>query len=143
MILEHDLLIQAPRTLVWGVTLDVEHWPLWNPNVKSARWLERVPGNVGSRAEIRQPGMGAVVWTITEFEAGERFTWRGRASGLAMAATHVLSREGDATRNRLRLEISGWVAWLFAPFVRRAVATALERENEGLRARCETGETIS
>ena len=48
-----------------------------------------------------------------------------------------MSPHDGGTRSVLHLEMSGPVAALLAPFVRRSVRRALERENSGLKARCE------
>ena len=55
MHLEHSLEILAPAELVWAVTIDVERWSDWNPNIKSVERLESGPIGLGSTARIVQP----------------------------------------------------------------------------------------
>ncbi len=137
MKVEHETRIDAPRPLVWSVTVDVERWPDWTPTVTDVARTGEGPFGVGSVARIRQPGLPAADWCVTSLVEGERFTWETRVRGLHMVATHELESSGTGTRNVLRVEFHGPVATLFWPLIRMSVRKALERENAGLKARCE------
>lgn len=79
----------------------------------------------------------ASAWTVTEFVRGKRFVWETRRLGLRMSASHEVMAERVGTANRLRVEMSGVLAVLLGPVLRRAVGRALSAENEGLKGRCE------
>lgn len=138
MTIEDTIHIEAPSDVVWAVTEDIERWPEWTPTVTAARRLDDGPFGLGSIARIKQPGQPASDWTVTEYVAGDRFTWETRRTGLRMAASHRVQRDGSGTSNTLRIEASGVLAVVLWPVLRAAIRRALMQENRGLKARCET-----
>lgn len=54
-----------------------------------------------------------------------------------LIATHELSNRETGTQSVLRLEMSGVVARLLWPLMRFSARRSLERENAGLKAKCE------
>jgi hypothetical protein len=76
-------------------------------------------------------------WVVTGIIPGERFKWESRILGMRMIATHELSTRETATQSVLRLEMSGIVARLLWPLMRFSAKRSLERENAGLKAKCE------
>lgn len=157
MKLEHQIKIDAPPEVVWRVSIDIERMPELTPTMESVERLDDGPLGVGSKALIKQPGMPKAEWQVTAMTEGESFTWETRVRGIGMIATHELvpigasgSASGSAsgiasecasaevgTLNTLRVEMSGVVAALLWPFVRRSVRKALEQENAGIKAACE------
>lgn len=137
MQLQNTVEIIAAPEVVWKVTEDVERWPEWSPTVTAISCLDQGPFDVGSRARIKQSGLPAAVWTVSALARGKGFTWGTRVRGIRMVATHEIHPAGDGSRSVLRIEMSGFVARLLAPLLRRSAARALMRENHGLKARCE------
>ena len=133
---DDEILIPAAPAEVWSATTDVERWPEWTPTVTRVRRLDAGPLAVGSAAEIRQPAMPPVIWTVTELAPPRRFVWEGRLRGLRMVATHELASDPHGTRSRLSIELTGPLARLLGPLLRWSVGRALRRENQGLRTRC-------
>jgi len=68
--------IDAPPARVWDILVDVGRWPDWTDSMSHIELLDAPELAQGSRARIRQPRLPAAVWTVTEFEAGRRFTWQ-------------------------------------------------------------------
>jgi len=134
---EHRLQIDAPPSLVWNVTIDVERWSEWSPTVLSVKRVDEGPFGIGSSALIRQPGLPETAWIVSEFTRGERFTWQTRVRGMRMIGTHELTPVGGGTASVLRLEVHGLAAALLWPLIRIAAHKSLEQENLGLKARCE------
>ncbi len=137
MLLEHSIQIDAPPSVVWRVTEDVESWPQWTPTVESIARVDSGPLEVGSTARIKQPGLPSTDWVVTELTHGERFAWQSRVRGIRLKAIHEITAIGAGTQVVLRLEVSGAVAVLLWPVIRSAALRALEQENAGLKARCE------
>ena len=106
--------------------------------MESVTRVDAGPFDVGSSARIKQPGLPDAVWSVTQLVRGASFTWTTRVRGIRMRATHELSRAEGGTRCVVRVEMAGLVALLLAPFARGSVRRALERENAGLKARCES-----
>jgi len=134
---ENTIFIAAPRSVVWDVTIDVEGWPQWAPTFSSVKRLDDGPFDVGSSALIKQPGLPAAKWVVTSLTRGERFSWESRIQGIHMVGTHELTTQHTGTHSMLRVELRGLVAFLLWPVICIAVKRSLERENAGLKARCE------
>lgn len=137
MMLHNVMDIDAPRNVVWSVTIDIERWPQWTPTVKSVKRLDEGPFACGSAALIQQPGLPKAKWVVTELISGERFTWESRILGMRIVATHALSTKETATQSVLRVGMSGIVARLLWPVMSFFARRSLERENLGLKAKCE------
>ena len=136
MTVENTLHIDAAPEVVWAVTADVDRWPEWLPTVSSVRRLDTSPFGLGSKALVKQPAQAEAEWVVTDFVAGERFTWQTQRAGLQMVATHELRPEGPGTSNVLRVEASGVLATLFSPVLRPLFRRALAEENRSLKKRC-------
>lgn len=137
MRIEDSIDIDAPPEAVWSVTADLERWPEWTPTVNAVTRLDGGRLAVGSAARLQQPGLPEAEWVVTEVSAGRRFTWQTRVRGIGMVATHLIEPRGAATRNVLRIELSGLVAFTLWPLIRSRLREALRQENAGLKRRCE------
>lgn len=137
MQVENLILIDAPKSIVWKTSIDVKNWPRWSPTCDSIQRLEDGPFEVGSRAQIKQPGLPEAVWVVTSLQSEESFTWETKVRGMRMIATHELAAAQEGTESLLRLEVKGVVARLLWPLIRVSIKRSLERENAGLKAECE------
>jgi len=135
--MERELHIDAPPSIVWSVTTDVERWPDWTPTVQSVKFLGEEPFGLESVVRIKQPGLPEADWRVTALLPGEHMTWQTRVRGMRMVATHRLTPSGTGTMNRLIIEMSGIPVWLLWPLLRLSVGRALRQENAGLKAKCE------
>lgn len=138
MKIENTIVIAAPRSVVWNVTIDVEGWPQLSPTFTSVKRLNDGPFDVGSSALIKQPGLPAAKWVVTSLAQGEGFTWEGRVRGIHLIATHELTTHQRGTQNVLRVEMRGLVALLVWPLICHPARRSLERENACLKAKCES-----
>lgn len=137
MKLENQKHIEAPPSVVWSITEDVERWPEWTPTVSRITRLDTGPFDVGSTARIKQPGFPETEWRVTALTKGEGFTWETRNFGIRTIATHELLPSGTDTTSLLRIEMSGITLRILSLLIRPAVRKALEQENTGLKAACE------
>ena len=137
MMLENVICIDAPQSVVWTVTMDIERWAQWTPTVTRVKRLDSGPLTRGSAALIKQPGLPEAKWVVTALIPGERFTWETRIRGIRMIATHELSTQETKTQSLLRVEMSGIMARLLWPLIGFSTRRSLERENISLKAKCE------
>jgi hypothetical protein len=137
MMLENQKHIDAPQSIVWSVTENIQRWPQWTPTVENVKRLDDEPFGVGSTALIKQPGLPEAEWRVTELTKGEGFTWEARILGIRTVATHELAPVGTGTRSILRIEMFGIAAALLWPLIRASAQKSLEQENAGLKAECE------
>lgn len=129
--------IDAPPTIVWQITCDVERWPEWTPTVTSVRLLGQDALQLGSVALIKQPMQPESKWVVVEFAAPRRFAWETRRRGLHMTGIHELSPLPAGTQSTLAVEASGLLARLLWPLLRPVMSRAIATENRSLKARCE------
>ena len=73
--------IEAPADLVWSVYSNVVGWPAWTESVTSVELSPPGPLAVGSRAQIKQPRLPRVEWTVTALETGREWVWENKAPG--------------------------------------------------------------
>jgi uncharacterized membrane protein len=125
--------IDAPIDQVWALQIDHEHWPEYLPNFSKV--VPRQPGapfGLGSSADITQPALGTVTWTVDQFEdAPERkcYSWSGSSRGTRYTGRHeVESRLGGRTQLTLTIIAEGGLAAWLAPLVKGRIRKGLEAE---------------
>jgi len=85
---------------------------------------------VGSRFEVRQPGLPKAVWEVTDWQQGRSFTWVSTSPGIRSTAVHSVQRDGDGSRLDLSLEWSGPLARLLELLIGRKARGMVETEAE-------------
>jgi uncharacterized membrane protein len=134
---ERHVRIDAPAGRIWEVLSDLERWPEWSASMESVRLLGEGPARRGSLVCIKQPGLAAHTWKISDWRPGEGFTWVASGLGLRSIALHSIDDLGSGCVVRLQLQMDGWMAGIAARLYGRLIARAIRMEAEGLRARCE------
>ncbi len=129
--------IAAEPEVVWGLTVDVEGLPRVTPTISAAERLDEGPLHAGSQARLRQPGMPAVVWTVTEIDEPRRFVWQATVLGVTMEARHLLEPIDTGTRQTLQLVLSGRLAGVLATVGGARLRAAIAAENAGFREKAE------
>jgi hypothetical protein len=119
----------APDRL-WSLAGDVERWGDRLPTVDRVRALGSGPMGVGSRFEVRQPGLPKAVWEVTDWQPGRSFTWVSTSPGIRSSAVHSVQRDGDGSRLDLSLEWSGPLARLLELLIGRRARGMVETEAE-------------
>ena len=140
MLIENKLEIYAPQDRIWQATIDIESWPKWSPAMETIKREDTGEFKSGSSALIKQKGMPETRWTVTEINAGNSFTWKGKALGINMTATHTLTPGEGAVTSLLRIEMEGLLITLLGPFMKLLVSKSLKEENQGLKQFCEINE---
>lgn len=135
---ENSLLIDAPASTVWDLTVDVARWPAFVPTMRRVEPLDPTPLSVGGRARVKQPMQPAGVWTVTALEPGRRFAWQSNRGAMTWTAEHEITEADDGgCRNTLRFEATGRGAGLFALLLGAAVRRAIDTENDSYRKEAE------
>jgi uncharacterized protein YndB with AHSA1/START domain len=137
-----EIEIDASPARVWAVLVDVERWPEWMASYTSVEWLGEGPLRVGSAARVRQPGLSAATYTVTELVAGVEFTWSSTTAGVRTTGRHVVRPRPDGRAAlALSIEQSGVLAGPVGLLLGRKIRRFLTIESEGLRAAAETAST--
>jgi hypothetical protein len=115
---------------LWSFAGDVERWGDRLPTVDSVRPLGSGPIGVGSRFEVRQPGLPKAVWEVTDWQPGRSFTWVSTSPGIRSTAVHSVHADGDGSRLDLSLEWSGPLARALGLLIGRKARGMVETEAE-------------
>jgi carbon monoxide dehydrogenase subunit G len=115
---------------LWSLASDVERWGDRLPTVDSVRPLGSGRTGVGSRFEVRQPGLPKAVWEVTDWQEGRSFTWVSVSPGIKSTAVHTVHDDGDGSRLDLSLEWSGRLAWALERLIGRKARGMVETEAE-------------
>jgi Polyketide cyclase / dehydrase and lipid transport len=134
---ENTVLIDAPASGVWDLTIDVATWPSFTPTMQRVERLDAGPMRIGSSARIKQPGQTPAVWTVTRVEPERELTWQTRRMGLTMVGSHTLTTVGTQCRNTLSIDVAGRGSRLFALVIGWLVRRSLAVENAGFKAQAE------
>ncbi|WP_166135431.1 SRPBCC family protein [Nocardioides ochotonae] len=125
--------IDAPVATVWEVLSDVERMPQWTPSMRSVRILAGDGLAIGTAAEIRQPGMPVMTWTVDQLTPGQHFRWWARSAGVTTYGDHALAPTADGgTEATLAVEQAGPLAWLLGALTMRRTARYVDQELAGL-----------
>ena len=120
----------APDRL-WSLASDVERWGDRLPTVDSVRSLGSGPVAVGSRFEVRQPGLPRAVWEVTDWQRqGRSFTWVSTSPGIRSTAVHTVHGDEDGSRLELSLAWSGPLAPVLELLLGRKARGMVETEAE-------------
>jgi uncharacterized membrane protein len=96
---------------LWAVLVDVERWPEWVEAYEDVRRDEAGPLRLGATARVKQRGLAAGTWTVTELEEGRVFAWESRQPGVRILGRHIVTEEpAGGTRLTLQLEQDGWLS---------------------------------
>jgi uncharacterized membrane protein len=138
MITEDSIEIDAPAPLVWDVFSDVERWPEWTASVSSLVGRDGAHLAVGRRFSIKQPGMPALVWKVTEIDPGLSWTWVQRAPGARASARHdVITLSDGRTLVRQQVDQRGVLGALVGRLMVKKTKRFLQLEARGLKTRAE------
>ena len=132
--------VKASPQELWAVLTDVTRWPEWTPSVQSVELLTGPVRGVGCKARIHQPKLRPAVWTVTTWEAGQRFRWASHSPGVAVIADHLITKTPSGCTVTLSLRFTGVLGTAVGLITRRL--GYLQVEAAGLKARCERASLV-
>ena len=128
--------IDAPAERVWDVMIDVERWheDAVDHEHQAARLGEL---REGSRMRIKQLKLAPAVMTVSHIEPGRSFTWKTRAPGLEVTASHSVVPAGKGSQARLTLFFDGIIGGILGRAMRNLNERYVGLEAAGLKKRSE------
>lgn len=109
------------------------------PPVTSIKPLQVGPTAVGSRFEVKQPGLAKTVFEVTDWRPGESFTWVSQQPGVRSTGVHDVRADGAGSRLDLALEFSGPLAGLVRRLVGRKAQRMVDTEAQTFTRLAEQG----
>ena len=97
----------AEPARLWAVVSEVERWRDWIDVYQEVRRAEPGPLRVGSTTRVKQRGLAAGDWTVTELDEGRMFAWESKQPGVRIVGRHTVTAEPGGSRLTLELEITG------------------------------------
>ncbi len=98
-----EIEVAAPPEIVWAVLTDVESWPSWNPDVKSAS----LEGPLTKGAQFRwKAGPGTITSTLQSVEPPRLIVWTGKTFGIKAIHVHRFEPQGETGSTIVRSEES-------------------------------------
>lgn len=73
--LHSDLMLDAPRSIVWDTLADLEGVSRWNPGIDRAECLAAARQGVGARRRCWMAPSGSMTETVSEWEPGRRIAF--------------------------------------------------------------------
>jgi uncharacterized protein YndB with AHSA1/START domain len=126
--------IAAPLERVWGLLADIERWPTWNPDVKSAA----LSGTLAPGSEFRWKSGGVNIRSqLEQVEAPRAIGWTGKTIGLRARHVYRLEPHPRGTRVSSEESYEGWAALLFRNRMETTLQQALDNGLRYLKAEAE------
>jgi uncharacterized protein YndB with AHSA1/START domain len=126
-----EAVIDAAPEAVWALLSDIEGWPAWNPDVKSAH----LEGPLAPGTEfVWKAGPSTIHSVLRVVEPPERIGWTGRTMGIG--AAHVWDITAAAGGSRVRTEESwdGLIVRLLRGRMQKRLQKAMDSGLAHLRA---------
>ena len=119
----------ADPARLWAVVSGVERWPEWIDVYEEVRRTSSGPLAVGATARVKQKGLAAGDWKVSELEEGTVFAWESRQPGVRIVGRHLVSPEPDGgSRLTLQLEMSGWMSGVMSVLLGRKSRSYVDLE---------------
>lgn len=115
MIIEEQIVIDAPPEKVFTVYADVTNWNVWDPDTKSSS----INGvfETGATGRITPTKGQAINLLFTSVIANKSFTCQGGVPFFKMVFEHELARKGASTVALHRVTMSGALTFLIGRMV--------------------------
>lgn len=117
---------------LWRVVSEVTGWPNHLDTFDSVAPAPNSPARsgIGARYLVRQPGLPAATYQVTQWDPGVSFTWIARSPGVSTVATHRVTGRTGGSELTLTLDWRGPLAPALRLFVGRRVASMVTLEAE-------------
>lgn len=115
--------VAAPAEAVWELVADIERWPAWNPDVKSAS----LEGDLAPGSTFRwKAGPGTIVSTLQTVDPPREIAWTGKTMGIAAVHVYRLEPREGGTRVVSEESWAGFLVRLLRGRMAKQLQTSLE-----------------
>jgi carbon monoxide dehydrogenase subunit G len=129
-----EIKIAATPDVVWPVLTEIDRWPHWNPQVRSAS----LKGSLVEGSEFRwKAGPGTIRSTITHVDQPRKVAWTGRTLSIKAIHVYVLEPRNGTTLVKTKESYEGLVARVFRGQLQKTLDQALDEGLQHLKAEAE------
>lgn len=138
-VIEHRVTVATAPGAIFAIYADVANWPRWDPDTRAAT-LDG-PFAVGSRGSLTPARGNTVPMLVTHADPLRGFTVESHIPLLlCMVFEHRLSAQTPSQTEVIhRVTLSGPLAWLIGPALRRQLDTGLPVTLSRLKRLAESG----
>lgn len=131
---EGELLVDAPRALVWLVLTDFARWPQWSPGVS----VVTVDGEVAPGTAFRwKSGRNTIKSQLVDVDVPVRLSWTGKTTGIRAKHTYELDERGAGTIVHTAESWSGLVVKLLRHSIEPTLQQSIDDGLAALKAEAE------
>lgn len=126
--------VEAPIERVWDVLANVDDWPRWNADVKSAG----IAGPVAPGTQFRwKAGPGTIESKLEDVERPQRLGWTGKTFGLSAVHVWRLESRDGGTHVTTEESMEGRLARPLRGMLTKNLEKSLDTWISGLKAESE------
>ncbi|MBI3773288.1 MAG: SRPBCC family protein [Gammaproteobacteria bacterium] len=118
----HELLIHAPAQKIWSLISEIDHWPSWNPVVKSAKLNGAF--DIGTTFNWKSGGI-SIISTLQEIQPTTKLVWTGKAIGTRAVHVWFLQAMPDGILVRTSESFEGWLVSLMRKSMQKTLDESL------------------
>jgi uncharacterized membrane protein len=129
--------IQAPAKVVWKILTDIENWPKWQENVKSAK----LKGAVEEGTNFVWKAGGLTFHSqLHTIEPHQAFGWTGKIMGAFAIHNWTLTDNGKTTLVNVEESLEGFFPSLMKKSFQKNLTAGMEKSLQELKLASETSQ---
>jgi uncharacterized protein YndB with AHSA1/START domain len=129
-----EIEVDSSIDTIWDVLTDIDRWPRWNPDVKTAS----LDGPLAAGTTFRwKAGPGTITSKLERVEPPTLIAWTGTTLGIKAIHVHRLEQRGDTTLVRSEESWNGLPVRLLRRMMAKTLQNAVDSGLRYLKAEAE------
>lgn len=125
-----EIEIKAPAVSVWKVLTDIERWPDWQENVKSAKLKRAVAEGTNFVWKAGGLTFHSQLHTVEPYQA---FGWTGKIMGASAVHNWTLTDKGKTTLVKVEESLEGFFPSLMKKSFQKNLTAGMEKSLQELK----------
>ncbi len=132
-----EILINASPAQVWSVLTNINQWPAWNPNIRTAKLEGEAMVGANFHWNVKGASIQSILHTVIDQAA---FGWSGTTFGGSAIHNWYLENQNGHTLVKVEESMEGWLVRLFKNKMNRDLAVDMAFWLKKLKDASEKGE---